>query len=80
MLSLEIEVENNIVKYLRRRSPLPHFSPALELSANMMQTTPFFFQIDVFGGKINGIALIMYLININARSSFTRLRIIRQIK
>lgn len=44
------------VKYLRRKSSLTHFQPALEDSANLIY----------FGGKIKGITLVMYLIKMNA--------------
>ena len=46
---------------------------ALKDSANIMHVTPFYFK--VFSGKIKGITLAIYLIEITINSSFTRLQV-----
>ena len=38
------DAKNNIVKYFRKKSSLAHILPALELSANLMHVTPFYFK------------------------------------
>ena len=44
--------KNNIIKYVRRRSPLTHFLPALQLSASLIKVTPLHFKLEFSLGKL----------------------------
>ena len=47
------DAKNNIVEYFLRKSSLVYFPPALEVSAHVMQVTPFCFKFKFSMEKIN---------------------------